>query len=802
MIKSRSLNFPCSQTQRISCSGSVDEIRALIHTTRSSHWEPPWASWRCRLGLPYGWEQARDDAGNVYYIDHINRTTTYNDPRDTAAPEGPRTVKLQRRPEIGYGFVAAGQHPTIIQFVSTEGPSDGLLFANDQILAVNGQDVRHESKDNVVTLVRSATDVLELTVEQLPSRPRSSARRSCRVRFTDRVLVASMPDATPDFPPPLPNALRVYLENGQTRSFRYDDSTTVKDVINSIVSKLQLRAKQHFALAVEYSLGARSSRVSLLRPEMKISTIVGMPNSDHIRCVFRFAFIPKNIEALWTEDPRALDYYYQQCTADVVRGRYAFEMRYEACVRLAALHMQQVAIESNLLKENNTVSLTRLECEYGLHSFLPSILLENVKRREIHKHVRYYLRRDSVKLAEGLLKQGRRCDEQSFLLLRVSDASVSLRVRYLDLLSHLPSFGGRGFSVTFKESQIDMIMQIDPHIGLLVRHPGKTGRPTISIDYDLIDRLVVRRDSEISSLISIRLKSSPDQGLEFLVDKDDIDDLVGYIRGYHFLHCDRQLDCDFDESLPPQIQPPTDPPPYSAVHKVIPCGWNYSSDITSSDQSFDLTSEPPPYELANSFAEPLAEKTTVSPSPKSDMSRSPPPSRRNSDVAKKLLKATDSLLTKNCQKLQKKEICSPFVPRSARLLDSVSDSSDADDSSWSSPIRSPFIDSAIRKMMNGTNSRPSDGSVFDSGRRESIETLMSNVNSQQPPNLETLILFYQDSNGVKNDKNGSAKITQVAQVVKENGASATISQGVDRNIVAPMASIEEEMSISQITAAS
>ncbi|VDO44797.1 unnamed protein product [Haemonchus placei] len=575
MIKSRSLNFPCSQTQRISCSGSVDEIRALIHTTRSSHWEPPWASWRCRLGLPYGWEQARDDAGNVYYIDHINRTTTYNDPRDTAAPEGPRTVKLQRRPEIGYGFVAAGQHPTIIQFVSTEGPSDGLLFANDQILAVNGQDVRHESKDNVVALVRSATDVLELTVEQLPSRP---------VSLSTLYGNSGKGDTTPDFPPPLPNALRVYLENGQTRSFRYDDSTTVKDVLNSIVSKLQLRAKQHFALAVEYSLGARSSRVSLLRPEMKISTIVGMPNSDHIRCVFRFAFIPKNVEALWTEDPRALDYYYQQCTADVVRGRYAFEMRYEACVRLAALHMQQVAIESNLLKENNTVSLTRLESEYGLHSFLPSILLENVKRREIHKHVRYYLRRDSVKLAEGLLKQGRRCDEQSFLSLRVSDASVSLRVRYLDLLSHLPSFGGRGFSVTFKESQIDMIMQIDPHIGLLVRHPGKTGRPTISIDYDLIDRLVVRRDSEISSLISIRLKSSPDQGLEFLVDKDDIDDLVGYIRGYHFLHCDRQLDCDFDESLPPQIQPPTDPPPYSAVHKVIPCGWNYSSDITSSDQ--------------------------------------------------------------------------------------------------------------------------------------------------------------------------------------------------------------------------
>ncbi|PIO69142.1 PDZ/DHR/GLGF domain protein [Teladorsagia circumcincta] len=615
---------------------------------------------------------------------HINRTTTYSDPRESIAPEGRRTVKIQRRPEIGFGFVAAGQHPTIIQFVSAEGPSDGLLYANDQILAVNGKDVRQESKDNVVAMVRSANDELELTVEQLPARPVA-------------LIKAELPRS---------------IYGSRTGCF-------------------------------DAGWGARSSRISLLRPETKIVTIIRMPNSDHLRCVFRFAFIPKDIEALWLEDPRALDYYYQQCTADVVRGRYAFEMRYEACVRLAALHMQQVTIESNLLKENNTVSLTRLESEYGLNSFLPLILLENVKRREIRKHVRYYLKKDSAKLSESLAKQGTRCDgQQSLLSLRVTDASVSLRVRYLDLLSHLPSFGGRGFSVTFKESQIDMIMQIDPRIGLLVRHPGKTGRPTISIDYDLIDRLVVRRDSEISSLISIRLKSSPDQGLEFLVDKDDIDDLVGYICGYQLIHCNRQLACDFDETPPSQIQPPTDPPPYSAVHKVIPCGWNYSSDITSSDQSLDLTSEPPPYELANSFAESLDEKRTASHS-----------------------------------------------PRSARQMESVSDSSDAEDSSWSSPVRSPFIDGAIRKMMNG----PSDGLVYEPGRRESIETLISSVHAQQVPNLETLILFYQDSNGVKSKM----------PPIKENGASAAISQGDDRNVVAaPMASIEEEMTISQITAAS
>ncbi|VDL75575.1 unnamed protein product [Nippostrongylus brasiliensis] len=405
------------------------------------------------------------------------------------------------------------------------------------------------------------------------------------------------------------------------------------DIMNSIFSKLQIRAKSHFALAIEYSLGARSSRISLLRPETKIIAVIRMPNSDHLRCVFRFAFIPKEVEGLWLEDPRALDYFYQQCTADVVRGRYAFELRYEACIRLAALHMQQVAVESNLLKENGTVSLTRLEAD-PFACFLPAIIIWH-----------------------------------SFFSLRASDASVSLRVRYLDLLSHLPSFGGRGFSVTFKESQIDMIMQIDPKGGLLVRHPGKGGRPTISIDYDLIDHLVVRRDSEIASLISIRLKSSP-------------------------------------------------------------------------DQSLDLTSDPPPYDLANSFAEPTEEKDRKpepNRSPKSDRSKSPPPSRRNSDVAKKLLKATDSLLTKNCQKLQHQLGC------------------------WSQ-----FPTPPMQMIHHGT-------------ARSGV------------PNLESLILLYQDANGggaVKNDKNGVSKVQS-----KDNGSDRTPT-------VAPMASIEEEMTISQITAAS
>uniref|UniRef100_A0A1I7X866 FERM domain-containing protein n=1 Tax=Heterorhabditis bacteriophora TaxID=37862 RepID=A0A1I7X866_HETBA len=502
MIYSRSSYSQLPQLRRIRCSGSIDQIRNIIH---------------------------------------LNKRTTYSDPRQLLAPEGIRRVRVRRRAEIGYGFVAAGQQPTIIQFVSP--------------------------------------------VEQLPPRPRS-ARRNCRVRFTDHVLVSSLSES-----------------------------------IGVILIFSIMRSRSHFALALEYSLGARSSRIGLLRSTTTIESIVTTPNSDHLRCVLRFVFIPKDVHALWREDQRALDYYYVQCTNDVVRGRFAFEMRYEACVRLAALHMQQVAIESNILKDG-CVSASRMEKEYGLETFVPEILLDNVKKRDIRKHLRFYMKKDNSKLTECLIRQCRKMGEQPSLpsICTHGDVPWAIRLRYLDLVSHLPSFGGRSFSVTFKENHVEMIMQIDPRYGLLMRHPGKPGRPTVSIDFDIIDGLMVRRETEIVSIITIKLANNPAEGLEFLIDKDDIDDLIMYITGYKKVNCDMDLLCEIDESPPLQREPPNThsnlaflhlAPPYFCSHAVTPSGWNYCGDTTLSEQLFNLSNEPPSYELANSFVEVHMEQMAV-----------------------------------------------------------------------------------------------------------------------------------------------------------------------------------------------
>lgn len=67
--------------------------------------------------------------------------------------------------------------------------------------------------------------------------------------------------------PFMPNVLKVFLENGQTKSFKYDASTTVRDVLESLRQKLDIKSAQHFALEVEQVKNFRMNKLTLLNPQ-------------------------------------------------------------------------------------------------------------------------------------------------------------------------------------------------------------------------------------------------------------------------------------------------------------------------------------------------------------------------------------------------------------------------------------------------------------------------------------------------------------------------------------------------------
>jgi hypothetical protein len=74
-------------------------------------------------------------------------------------------------------------------------------------------------------------------------------------------------------PPLMPNVMKVYLENGQTKSFKYDSATTVSDVLNSLQQKLGFKSMDNFSLCVEHVKSIRKNKLTLLDPAESLAWV-------------------------------------------------------------------------------------------------------------------------------------------------------------------------------------------------------------------------------------------------------------------------------------------------------------------------------------------------------------------------------------------------------------------------------------------------------------------------------------------------------------------------------------------------
>lgn len=198
----------------------------------------------------------------------------------------PRVVIITRDDECGFGFVAGSEKPVIVRYVKEGGPSENLLETGDEILEINGENVYKAAREKVISLVKSSGKTV--TIKCCQPAPKNSDRKSNilssakrtrlkekppRVRFADGVVVNGSPLFSPPMeslstskhhhhsnsyvplshgngngngagslphdelaacPPEhlnipfIPNVLKVFLENGQTKTFKYDSSTTVQ----------------------------------------------------------------------------------------------------------------------------------------------------------------------------------------------------------------------------------------------------------------------------------------------------------------------------------------------------------------------------------------------------------------------------------------------------------------------------------------------------------------------------------------------------------------------------------------------
>ncbi|NWS88063.1 FRPD1 protein, partial [Toxostoma redivivum] len=488
---------------------------SLIHTRKSCRIEQMVAKWLHR---------SRDSTPR-------SSVPVMDSPGDSAAQPPSRvkvTVTVYKDLVLQhYGFEICPGLPLTIASVTAGSTAEGKLQPGDQLLAINSSSVDGVSVERAASIIRDAGDELHLTVLRCPSGgPKSSfltAEKRARlktnpvkVRFAEEVLLNGHSQGSSLLF--MPNVLKVYLENGQTKAFRFERSTTVKDIVLTLQEKLSLRSIAHFALVLEeqYNL----AKIHLLHEEELIAQVVQKRDSHDYRCLFRVCFIPKDPLDLLQEDPVAFEYLYLQSCSDVLQERFAVEMKCSVALRLAALHIQE---RIYACAQPQKVSLKYIERDWGIENFISPTLLRNMRGKDIKKAISYHLKRNQVLLDP----------RQKHTL-----TAAQVRLSYLQILGELKMYSGKIFNATMmlqdRESYVALLVGAKHGVSQIIN--SKLNIVSSLAEFPSISRVELSEDSERVSTVKIYLQDL--KVLTLLLESNSAKDLVCLIVGYYRLLVD------------------------------------------------------------------------------------------------------------------------------------------------------------------------------------------------------------------------------------------------------------------------
>ncbi|XP_034453385.1 FERM and PDZ domain-containing protein 3 isoform X4 [Hippoglossus hippoglossus] len=407
----------------------------------------------------------------------------------TLSPASARQVTIQRHPTQGFGFIAGSQRPVIVRSVSADGPSFGKLLPGDQILAINEETVSDAPRERVIDLVRRCKDTIVLTVLQPHQSPKSafiSAAKKARlrtnppkVRFSEQVSISD-PDSTmlkDDSLLLIPNVLKVFLENGQIKSFTFDSRTTVRDVISSLQDRLSLRYIEHFALVLEAGGLEQDQRLQLLQENQPLTHVVHRTYFQGMKCLFRMCFFPKDPADLLRRDPAAFEYLYIQNRNDVIKERFGMDWKSDITLRLAALH---IYITVSSARPNQKISLKHVEKEWGLEPFLPLTLLPTVKEKNVCKTLSQLL-----KTYQHPPPSGNKVPP------------LQGKLQYMRVLNDLPPFGGILFHTAgLDEKQSATTLLVGPRHGISHVIDLKNNLTTVLTEFSRVAKIQLYRESQ------------------------------------------------------------------------------------------------------------------------------------------------------------------------------------------------------------------------------------------------------------------------------------------------------------------
>ncbi|CAL8308301.1 unnamed protein product [Merluccius merluccius] len=502
------------------------------HKNKTSGWPPPGAGpWGGLQGPPYSWDSMNTPRDpRDYHSNQVSQSSSLEEVRLDGMPPAPRLVEMRRDPVLGFGFVAGSEKPVVVRSVTPGGPSEGKLIAGDEIIMINDEAVSSAPRERVIDLVRSCKESIMLTVVQPYPSPKSafiSAAKKAKlksnpvkVRFAEEVIInGQVPNSVKDnsllF---MPNVLKVYLENGQTKSFRFDCSTSIKEVILTLQEKLSIKSIEHFSLMLEQRREGGACRLLLLHEQEMLVQVTRRPGADKMKCFFRLSFVPRDPVELLRRDAVAFEYLYVQCCNDVVLERFGAELKYDAALRLAALQMYIITMTT---RQSQKVSLKYILKEWGLPLFLPPAVMASMKEKNIRKALTHIL-----KTNHNLVPPGKKL------------TVLQAKVHYLRFLSELQLYGGREFkSILLQgEKQTEVVLLVGPRYGISHVINARTNLVALLADFSHVNRIEILTEDDTN--VRLELHVLDVRPITLIMESSDAMNLACLTAGYYRLLVD------------------------------------------------------------------------------------------------------------------------------------------------------------------------------------------------------------------------------------------------------------------------
>ena len=119
-----------------------------------------------------------------------------------------------------------------------------------------------------------------------------------------------------------------------------------------------------------------------------------------------------------------------QMCSQVVEGRFGWELKYETAIKLAALHLQQYALEDKVGK-NGKISVKAIEKEVGsLNNFVPNALINTMQKKDLQRVLS-----QQIKQTRNLCPPG-----QKYV------SPLQAKLQYLKIVSEMKTYGGKQFN--------------------------------------------------------------------------------------------------------------------------------------------------------------------------------------------------------------------------------------------------------------------------------------------------------------------------------------------------------------------